>query len=358
MGLPLNDTVVEESSCSEGSKMVKGQCVPIKSVTNDIETETVTISVEPPVTELNEPKRTGGCPKGMIHGEHGICEPIESSTTDELTTEVTNELTTEVTDELTTEVTDGLTTEVTDGLTTEVIDGLTTEVTDELTTEVIDELTTEITDEVTTELNENVGGVENPKGCPDGTERDEQGYCQSIKPSNSTKLITDPKLLLKKDGSCPDNYKMIEGRCLYIKPQTNSTLYSGDSTGDEIISDIKPKSGSDESSKIELVPVLSDNSCPEGTVYSSYGLCQKRARPSSANLLMKPDGSCPDDFELIDGKCSKKNPKILVESGLSTTTGRTVESTTLVRKLFKSTTIVGESVYEPEAEATSSPLKI
>jgi len=309
MGLPLNHTAVEES-CSKGFEMINGQCMPIDSMTTTIEIETssnlsknMIVHEEQPVTELNTSKISGACPEGMKHGKHGICEEIQPSGT------------------------------------------------------------TEVTVELTTELNENEGGVENPKGCPKGTEPDEEGACQETKPSKPTKIVTDPKDLLKKDGSCPDNYKMIDSQCLYIKPKTNSTLYPGGLSADDSVSNgIRPKSSIDESSKVELVPVLSDNSCPEGTEYSEYGLCEKRIRLLNSNPRMKADGSCPDDFELINGKCSYKHAKTPNQAELSTTTTTKSmsENTTPAKEVFtndelpKSTTTVGKSsAYE--SQTTSSP---
>jgi hypothetical protein len=306
MGLPLNDTTVEES-CSKGFEIVNGKCMPIDSTTTITEFETssnssknMIINEEQPVTELYTPKIVGACPEGMKHGQHGICEKIQSSSTPKVTLELT------------------------------------------------------------TDLNDKQGGVDNVKGCPEGTETDEEGACQQIKPYKPTKIITDPKTFLKGDGSCPDNYKMIEGQCLYIKPKTNSTLYPSDSTADNRVLDgIRPKSGIDESTKFELVPVLSDNSCPEGTEYSEYGLCQRRIHLSSSNPRMKADGSCPDNFELINGKCSYKNVQVSSLAGLSTTTISISGNITPAEGVFtgdklpKSTTTVGESAYE--SQTTSSP---
>jgi len=288
MGLPLNNTVVD-TSCLEGFEMMNGQCMPINDKLNGTEIESVSLPSkdivvyeEEPVTHINTPIRDGACPEGWEHGEHGICQEIK----------------------------------------------------------LVD--TTEVTVELTTYLDKNLGNDENLGRCPEGTEHDDQGACQEIKPSTPTKLITDPKVLLKPDGSCPENYKMVEGRCLYVKPTTNSTLYSSElKTGDNVPNGMRPKSGTDKTAKVELVPVLSDNSCPEGTEYSEYGLCQKRIDSSSSKLVMKADGSCPDGFELINGKCSYKNSKIQGQTGF-TTTIRTVESTT-----FDPKSIINDEVAKP-----------
>jgi sulfur carrier protein ThiS len=309
MGLPVN-TTTEKETCSVGFKMIDDKCMPMDSMTTTVPLEHSSTTTQPMIihekqkfTKLNVPKRYGSCPEGMKHGKHGICQKIQSFNT------------------------------------------------------------TKVMVETTTELYENVGGVETIKGCPEGTKPDEQGACQSIKSSNSTKNITNPKLLLRKDGSCPDNYKMIDGRCLYIKLKTNSTLYPNGVNGQDSVSTLmQPKTGVDESSKVELVPVLADNSCPEGTEYSEYGLCQKHAHVSNSNPRMKPNGSCPDDFELINGKCTYKNSKLHVSLESTTTPKmmRTPESTTPVEDFvrtekFSTSTVAVESDYEPQSRPTKIP---
>jgi hypothetical protein len=299
-------------TCSKGFELFNGKCTPIDSITTSAEIESssmtseeMVIHEEEPVTQLNIPKKSGACPEGMKHGKHGICEEIQPPNT------------------------------------------------------------TEFNVELTTDLHESVGGVENIKGCPEGTEPDEQGACQEIKPTNSTRIITDLKVLLNEDGSCPNNYKLIEGRCLYIKLKINSTVYSSGSTVQESGSLlIQPKNSIDQSSKVELVPVLPDNSCPEGTEYSEYGLCQKYIHASDSNPRMKPDGSCPDDFELINGKCTYKNLKTHVQPQSTTAATkkmRLIKSTTPIpdaisSEEFSSSTFAGESNEEPQSNITSSPL--
>jgi RAB protein geranylgeranyltransferase component A len=280
-----------KESCSQGFELIRGQCMPINSMKTSTEWETssmhfedMIVHEEQPVTELNITEKSGTCPEGIVHG---ICQKIQSSTS------------------------------------------------------------IEVTVELTTDHNENVGGVENIKGCPEGTEPDEQGACQQITPTKSTQITTDPKSFLKQDGSCPDNYKMIEGRCLYTKISRKSTSYPSGSIVDETVSIvIQPKYDNGQNSKIELVPVLSDNSCPEGTEYSEYGLCQKRARLSNSGLRMKADGSCPDDYELINSKCTYKNTTIPPQLQ-STTTIETSESSTLAE----------EFDYRLQSEAISSTMK-
>jgi len=304
MGLPVNNTFVDKS-CSKGFELIEGQCTPINSELNDeIESssftpETVIIHEDKPVAVEIVRIKTGACPQGMKHGQHGICQEVKFSET------------------------------------------------------------TEATFNATTVTDKNLESEQFPKkGCPNGTEPDEQGACQEIKPFNSTKIVTDPKVLLKKDGSCPDNYKMVEGRCLYIKPKKNSKLVSNYLAADD---NVRPKSVNDEGIKLESVPVLSDNSCPEGTEYSEYGLCQKRIRPLSSGVAMKSDGRCPDNYELINGKCSQKKSKVqsLLELTTKISKSESPEPNAGQINNDKSTIetpIVDESHTELQLEATSAPL--
>ena len=84
---------------------------------------------------------------------------------------------------------------------------------------------------------------------------------------------------------------MIEGRCLYVKPKTKSTLPLKTSADD--VSLTQPRVGQ-EISQHELLPVLDDNSCPEGTEHAEFGLCEKRIP------------TCPIGSKFIDGKCLPK----------------------------------------------------
>jgi hypothetical protein len=177
-------------------------------------------------------------------------------------------------------------------------------------------------------LKEDPEREENLSRCPEGTKHDERGSCQEIEPSSTKKVSTDLKSLLKKDGSCPDNYKMVEGKCLYIKPKTKTTLYPDGTTAD--VSDlirIRPKSGNEGTDMFEKVPILADNSCPEGTEYSEYGLCQRRIRPSNSTPIMKAHGRCPNGFKLVNGKCTYKTPTTQDESRSSTAETSTLLST-------------------------------
>ena len=305
--VPVNTTVVEES-CSKGFEMIQGQCIPInsKSIDKEIESSSVTsekiiIHADKPVVVEDITVKSGACPEGMEHGEHGICQEMKFIET------------------------------------------------------------TEFTIEATTDIEKNLGVEEVPKGCPEGAEPDEQGACQEIKPSNLKKVNPDPKSLLKKDGSCPDNYKMIEGRCLFIKPKKNLS-YS--TTNDNISNGIRPKSSTDDSVKFESVPVLSDNSCPEGTEYSEYGICQKRILVLTSDVPVKADGRCPDNFEIINGKCSPKKSKVQNLLELTTKISKS-ESTTIpnVEPInddkpisTTGTTTVEESHAELQSKATSAPL--
>jgi len=342
MGLPAAGPLVEKK-CSEGFKIIDGRCMPIDSKSNDDEVTPSSpilkpkVSKEDPVdSETNgddvtsspilkpkvlkedpvdsktnddevtssspilEPKvfkedpvlkKYGACPEGMEHGEHGICKKIEPS---------------------------------------------------EITKDTI---------ETTTALQEEFDHPENLSGCPEGTKHDEQGACQEITPTNTTKVTTDPKALLKTDGSCPKNYQMLEGKCLYIKPKTKSGSYASGSTADFVTPNrIRPKSGNEESVMYEKVSILSDNSCPVGTEYSEYGLCQRRINPLNSKLNMKPDGSCYDGFELIDGKCTFIHSKIPNRFQFSTTIS------TLPIQSETTTTTVEKATIELPSETTSQPL--
>jgi hypothetical protein len=305
MGLPVNNTFVDKS-CSKGFELIEGQCTPINSELNDnkiepssFTTEKMIIDADKPVAVENVPIKTGACPQGMNHGQHGICQEIKFSET------------------------------------------------------------TEATLNATTDTDKNLESEQFPKkGCPTGTEPDEQGACQEIKPLNSTKIVTDPKFLLKKDGSCPDNYKMVEGRCLYIKPKKNPKLATNYLEDDD---NVRPKSVNEEGTKLESVPVLSDNSCPEGTQYSEYGLCQKRIRPLNSGVAMKADGRCPDNYELINGKCSQKKSKVQSLLDLTTKISKSESPKPNAEQINNDkstieTPIVDESHTELQSEATSAPL--
>jgi hypothetical protein len=292
MGLPVNDTVVEEL-CPKGHEIVKGECIPIdsKSIDHEIESsslpyENIEVHEEEPVTEVNILKKMGACPEGYEHGEYGICHEITHVGT------------------------------------------------------------TEITTESTTDFDEKLSGEEHLRGCPKGTERDEDGYCREINPSKPRKLITDPKVLLKNDGSCPDNYKMVEGQCLYVKPKVNSKLSSNYVSVDDNVSNSFLSKSDDENVKYELVPVLSDNSCPQGTEYSEYGLCKKRLRLSTASFSRETVVSCPADHTLINGKCT------FIEKPI--TTDELPQSTSSI----KSTTehdVIEKPDLELRPEVTSTP---
>ncbi|CAF0827809.1 unnamed protein product [Adineta steineri] len=147
-----------------------------------------------------------------------------------------------------------------------------------------------------------------PRGCPEGTRPDERGYCLEIKPSRLTKDIFNPKMLLAKDGSCPRNYVMIKELCYYVKPKKNLLLMSLFSSSGDIFSsnDFRTKKYTDDSIKYEYVLVLADNSCPEGTEHSDYGLCRRRVYPTMSNKFIKVDGHCDADYEFLDGKCVLK----------------------------------------------------
>ncbi|UJR37845.1 hypothetical protein I4U23_030535 [Adineta vaga] len=89
-GLPIND-VTTVLSCLEGFELVEGQCQPIAFTTLNSETESTPsrlqdITLPNIVLTKNDEKlnEVGGCPKGQVHGKHGLCKDIVSE--DQLTT--------------------------------------------------------------------------------------------------------------------------------------------------------------------------------------------------------------------------------------------------------------------------------
>lgn len=360
MGLPVNNTVVEEP-CLEGYEKLNGKCMAINSKLNDkkfesslpsknvavpelttlknvvvLDDQPVTVlttlkslvvpelttlksaivpdenpvtvlttlknvvvpddkpisglsTTENPVTqsilvtELNTIQKLGACSEGMEHGEHGICRPIKVP------------------------------------------------------------VTTEINIQSTTDLNDNLSGPIDLTACPKGMKHDEQGDCQEIDRSNIKKPIIDPKILLKPDGSCPDNYQMIDKRCLYMGVKKNSTVYSNELTSDKFSNRLQAKSGNGETEKIELIPVLADNTCPPGTESWENGLCRKSVRP----LISKRP--CPDNYELTNGKCIHKISKV----------PKRIESTTILSKInsLESTTLIEEPIRKVEHSKGLTPLK-
>ena len=311
--------------CPEGMEHDKhGVCQKIQS------SEEVDVTVESTTTTTDRYENTTDasmnkdCPEGMEHDEHGVCQEVEPAEDMEVTAKSTT-----TTDRYENTEDEDMTKDCPKGM----------ERDQRGHCQKIQSFNRmKIAPKSHTDHYENAEDADVTKGCPEGTEADEQGACQEIKPSRSTKTKTDPKAFLKEDGSCPDNYKMIDGRCLYIKSKTNSTVYPGALTVEENVSvAFRPKSRTDESSKVELVPVLPDNSCPEGTVYSEYGLCQKHTHLVKSNPRMKSDGSCPDDFELIDGKCTYKNTKAQSSSMGRTTTVKMIPA-------FKGTTPMVDTI--------------
>jgi len=213
--------------------------------------------------------------------------------------------------------------------------------------------------ETTTVRKEELDRKVNLNDCPKGTKKDEQGACQEIEPTSTKKLTTDPKMLLGKDGACPEDFKMVAGKCLYIKSKPKLPLYPLPSK------DLKPKSGNVETIEYEKVPILADNSCPEGTEYREKGFCQRPISPSKSKFNVKADGTCPADFELIDGKCTPKSSKEQdqsSEASMTSTLPLPSESTTfaaepkLNRKSKIETATVNELPDEFLSTTTFQPL--
>jgi len=255
MGFPVENKV-EKKTCSEGFVLVSGRCVPIKSELNKNEMESSSAPLDDSFT--HEEKPVGLAAASPIVG---ACPDGEKRNKYGMCQAI----------------------KLSD--------------------------TTEVSVEATTDVMEKSQGEENPRGCPEGTEHDERGSCQEINPTESKKTL-DPKFLLQKNGDCPQFLQKVNGQCLYIKPKTKSA------NGDIVSSDMRSKGGNEENGKLALTSVLSDNSCPDGTEYKGYGVCQERIRPLSPNVPMKSDGSCPDDYELVNDKCTHKNSMIQDNSEL------------------------------------------
>jgi len=154
---------------------------------------------------------------------------------------------------------------------------------------------------------------------------------------------------------------MVEKQCLYITDINSTGSSIGLTSANKVSPRIQSRSGNGESIKVELVPVLPDNTCPPGTENSEYGLCRKTVRPVVAK---RP---CPDNYELIKGKCTHKTVKVPTRSESTTIASNIdmLESTTFVEKpirkgeFIKSTTeslISGEPNIELQSETTTVPL--
>jgi hypothetical protein len=290
MGLPVNETVVEKQ-CLEGFKMIDGKCMPINLKTNVDEVKP-SLPIIKPKTLPEEPalEKEHACAEGMEYDKDGICQEILSFTT--IPTITVEPMPVVKKDPV-------------------ILLGSCAEGMKHGKHGICEPMDTI---EVTTVFSEILDHTENLLGCPEGTKHDAEGACQEIEPATTVKLTIDPKFFLKEDGSCPEDYKMAQGKCVYINSKSKS-IYPG-LKNKFPVNHVIAKSGNEESAMFEKVTMLPDNSCPEGTEYSEFGLCQKRI---NSTLNMKPDGTCLGDFELIDGKCTLKKSKIEDEFLLPTT---------------------------------------
>jgi hypothetical protein len=289
MGLPLNETVVEKA-CLEGFKMINDQCMPINLKTKDNEVKPLSPIIKSktlPEEPVIEKEHT--CAEGMEYDKNGICQEVLYFTTVPT-----------ITDTMPVFKKDPVI------LVGNCAEGM--KHGEHGICEPVDSI------EITTAFSEILDHTENLFGCPEGTKHDDQGACQDIGSTEPTNLTTDPKIFLNPDGSCPKNYKMAQGKCVYVYSELKSK-YPGLKNKFHA-NRMLEKSGNEESAMFEKVPMLADNSCPEGTEYSEYGLCQKNI---SSKLNMKSDGTCSDDFELIDGKCTLKKSKMQDELLFPTT---------------------------------------
>jgi hypothetical protein len=334
MGLPLNETVVEKP-CLEGFKMINGQCMQISLKPNDSEVKPLSPIIKPKALD-EEPviEKEHACGEGMEYDKNGICQEVLYFTTVPT-------------------ITDTMPVFKNDPV---ILDGHCAEGMkhgEHGICEPIDSI------EITTAFSEILDHTENLFGCPEGTKHDEQGACQEIEPTKPTKLTTDPKVFLNPDGSCPENYKMAQGKCVYLNSKLKPK-YPGLKTK-FAVNHLLEKSGNEESAMFEKVPLLADNSCPEGTEYSEFGLCQKRI---NSTLSLKPDGTCSDDFELIGGKCTFKKSKVHDEFLFSTTASTLLvqsELTTFIPEPIKNVKLperVVDSDSSIETATVIKPVKI
>jgi len=299
-------------------------------VTDD--TPLMTITAQMPVLNKDPERKFGACPEGMVHGKHGICQEKELT---ETTTTALKDM--EFTQETVVAKKDPERPK--DGACPEgMVHGehgrcQKVELTETTTVPKDMELT-----ETTTVRKINLND------CPKGTKKDEQGSCQEIEPTDTKKVTTDPKMFLEKDGSCPLNYKMVNGTCLYIKPKLSPPLYP------VLLNGAKPKSGNAEIFEYEQVPMNADGSCPEGTEYSGFKSCQRRISPSKSKFDIKADGKCPADFELIDGKCRSKNSKEKDQSSEALTTSASPLPS-------EGTTVAAEPKVDGKSKIETDPVK-
>ena len=192
--------------------------------------------------------------------------------------------------------------------------------------------------------------VSDEEACPQGTKVNKSGVCEPVEPSADE----DRQAI---DG-CPENYIRVDGSCLYIKTkQTNSTKTNETMTDSSKL--LKPRLGNGETTAVENIPVLQDNSCPEGSEYSEHGVCQKIVSPTE----MKPQSKeCPENSQWVQGKCLPLKPKMAMKESSSTTmkipmqttekTDLTTESGSTSEMNIEATTMVEEAM-ETTAESVT-----
>ena len=157
--------------------------------------------------------------------------------------------------------------------------------------------------------------------CNEDEKLDGNGTCQPIDLPETTQETADLKSNEREDEACPKHYVRFEGSCLFIRPRNDSVSYTdGDQRRVVGVNSLRPKSSNAAGTIVENVPVRADNSCPEGTEYSERGVCQKIISSSEFKPVMNSKGSCPVDFELVDGKCTYKNPTMVNDKEVSTVT--------------------------------------
>lgn len=190
--------------------------------------------------------------------------------------------------------------------------------------------------------------------CNEGEKLDDIGICQPIDLPENTRETGDLKSKQRKDDDCPKHYVRFEGSCLFIRPRNNSVSSTDDGQRRIVgVNSLRPKSSNAAGSIVENVPVRADNSCPEGTEYSERGVCQKIISSSEFKPILNSNGSCPMDFELVDGKCTYKNPTMVNDKEVTTVTldlANTSETPDLDFKLINSSS--SSSSNNTESEST------
>jgi hypothetical protein len=200
--------------------------------------------------------------------------------------------------------------------------------------------------------------VSEQEPCPVNMKANENGICQSITSTSQVDESTEPEMNPKNIDECPPKYVKFDGACLYIKPQSKLSEFD-DSPNDRLMAN-QARLNNIDGSIIESVPVLSDNSCPEGTEYSEHGICQKLVSVSQMKSNMKKaEVSCPANTRLIGDRCVSKRTKLTVRNPSSTTIetpieiNESIDMTTVSTDAVDMNTFVSTSEMTPESTTTA-----